>query len=175
MILTTLTQTQMAQISTVWGLTGEGWAFAGTAAAVALGGIGSAIGISAVGRVATGVLSEHPDRFGSLIVLTALPGTQGFYGFVIGFLILGFFNLLTPGTVIDPGIGFQIFAASLPVGLAGLFSAIFQGKVCAAGAMLIAKQPGEVGKAITLSVFVETYAVLGFIASVLLLIGIPRP
>jgi len=162
-------------VNTMWGLTGLGWAFLGAAVAYGMAGIGSAIGIAIVGKVANGVLSEDPGKFGSLIVLTALPGTQGFYGFVTSFLILGFFKLLTPGTVLEPHIGFQIFEASLPVAVAGLVSAIYQGMVCAAGVGMIAKQPGEVGKAITLGVFVETYAVLGFIASILLLVGIPKP
>jgi len=161
--------------STFLGLTGLAWAFLGAAVAYVLAGIGSAIGIASVGRVSSGVLSEDPGKFGQLIVLTALPGTQGFYGFVTAFLILGFFKLLTPGTVLEPRIGFQIFLASLPVGVAGLISAIYQGKVCAAGASMVAKQPGEAGKAITLGVFVETYAVLGFIASILLLVAIPKP
>jgi V/A-type H+-transporting ATPase subunit K len=161
--------------STFFGLTGLAWAFLGAAVAYVLAGIGSAIGIASVGRVSSGVLSEDPGKFGQLIVLTALPGTQGFYGFVTAFLILGFFKLLTPGTVLEPRIGFQIFLASLPVGVAGLISAIYQGKVCAAGASMVAKQPGEAGKAITLGVFVETYAVLGFIASILLLVAIPKP
>jgi V/A-type H+-transporting ATPase subunit K len=128
-----------------------------------------------VARVSNGVLSEDPGKFGQLIVLTALPGTQGFYGFVTAFLILGFFKLLTPGTVLEPRVGFQIFLASLPIAVVGLVSALYQGKVCAAGVSMVAKQPGEAGKAITLGVLVETYAVLGFIASILLLVAIPKP
>ena len=41
-----------------------------------------------VGQASTGLLTENPDMFGSTIVLQALPGTQGIYGFLIGFIIM---------------------------------------------------------------------------------------
>jgi len=151
--------------STVWGLSGQSWAFLGAAVAYGLAGIGSAIGIGIVGKVANGVLSEDPNKFGSLLLLTALPGTQGFYGFITAFMILFVFF----GKAASAMAGFQMFAASLPIAIAGFLSAIYQGMVCAAGAGMIAKRPEEVGKAIVLGVFVETYAVLGLIASILLL------
>lgn len=152
-------------VSTVWGLSGQGWAYLGASIAFAMAAVGSAIGIGIVGKVANGVLSEDPNKFGSLLLLTALPGTQGFYGFVTWFFILFiFFNKAGSAAA-----GFQMFAASLPIAIAGFLSAIYQGMVCAAGAGMIAKRPEEVGKAIVLGVFVETYAVLGLIASILLL------
>jgi V/A-type H+-transporting ATPase subunit K len=159
--------------ATMWGLTGLGWAYLGAAVAYVFAGIGSAIGITSAARVANGVLSEEPGRFGSLLVLSTLPGTQGFYGFVAAFLIVVFFDLFA-GVPLDARAGFQIFGAALPVGLAGLFSAIWQGKACATGIQMVAKQPGEVGKAITLAVLIETYAVIGFIVTVIFLMAIPR-
>ncbi|MCS7197572.1 MAG: V-type ATP synthase subunit K [Candidatus Bipolaricaulota bacterium] len=151
---------------TVLGISGQGWAYLGAALAYGLAGIGSAIGIGLVGRVANGVLAEDPNKFGSLLLLTALPGTQGFYGFITAAIIL--FGIF--GRPENAAQGFQIFTASLPIAIAGFLSAIYQGMVCAAGAGMIAKRPEEVGKAIVLGVFVETYAVLGLIASILLLI-----
>lgn len=152
-------------VSTVWGLSGQSWAFLGAAVAYGLAGVGSAIGIGIAGKVANGVLAEDPNKFGSLLLLTALPGTQGFYGFITSFMILFvFFGKATSAVA-----GFQMFAAALPIAIAGFLSAIYQGMVCAAGAGMIAKRPEEVGKAIVLGVFVETYAVLGLIASILLL------
>jgi V/A-type H+-transporting ATPase subunit K len=155
-------------VSTVLGLDGVSWSYIGAGVAYFLAGIGSAIGIGIVGRVANGVLSEDPNKFGSLLVLTALPGTQGFYGFIVSFMILFIFaNKAATATG-----GFQMFLAALPVAIAGCLSAIYQGMVCAAGAAMVAKQPAEAGKAIVLGVFVETYAVLGLIASILLLTAI---
>ncbi|MBD3372505.1 MAG: V-type ATP synthase subunit K, partial [Candidatus Coatesbacteria bacterium] len=107
-----------------------------------------------------------PRNFGKYLVLTALPGTQGIYGFVAGFLALNKIGSL--GTI-TPEIGLQIFLACLPVALAGMLSAIHQGKVCTAGVGLTAKQPGESGKALVLGVFVEFYAVLGLLITIFLL------
>jgi V/A-type H+-transporting ATPase subunit K len=63
----------------------------------------------------------------------------------------------------------KIFAAGLPIALAGLMSGIHQGKVCAGGAMMTAKQPDDSAKALILAVFVEFYAILGFLVSFLML------
>ena len=70
------------------------------------------------------------------------------------------------------GQGLQIFLACLPVALNGLVSGILQGKVSAAGVAVAAKQPNESMKAVILSALVETYAVLGLLITILLLIGI---
>ena len=64
------------------------YAFLGVAIAVLLSGIGSAYGVSIAGRVSAGVVTEDPKKFGQTLVLTALPGTQGIYGFVIGMLMV---------------------------------------------------------------------------------------
>ena len=62
-----------------------GIAYLGAAMAAFMAGIGSAVGIGIAGRSATGVLSEKPERYGQLFLQVVLPGTQGFYGFVIAF------------------------------------------------------------------------------------------
>ncbi|HIE43224.1 MAG TPA: V-type ATP synthase subunit K [Candidatus Omnitrophica bacterium] len=148
-------------------------AIAGGAFAVILGGIGSVLGIGTAGEAADGVLSEEPGRFGSLLILVALPGTQGFYGFIVGFLVIMKIGLLG-GEIPDISIyqGLQIFFSCLPVALAGLLSGIHQGKVSAAGAGVIAKQPKALMQAVMFSVLVETYAVIGLLASILFLNGI---
>ena len=63
--------------------TGLALAILGASLAALLAGIGSAIGIGIAGRTASGVLSEDPDRYGQLFLLVVLPGTQGFYGFLV--------------------------------------------------------------------------------------------
>ncbi len=148
-------------------------AIAGGAFAVALAGIGSAIGIGLAAQASAGVLSEEPEKFGNLLILVALPGTQGFYGFLVGFLVIMKLGLVT-GKIppITPYQGLQIFFACLPVALAGLLSGIHQGKVSAAGAGVVAKQAPAFMKAVILSALVETYAVLGLLGSILFLNGI---
>jgi V/A-type H+-transporting ATPase subunit K len=148
-------------------------AIAGAAVAVALSGIGSSIGVGYAGRASGGVLAEEPEKFGNLLILTALPGTQGIYGFVAAFFVMIKTDLLGEAaiTVTTPQ-GLAIFFACLPMALAGLFSGIHQGKVSAAGVGVVVKQPADSMKAVIMSVLVETYAVLGLLITIMLIIGI---
>jgi len=97
------------------------------------------------------------------LVLTALPGTQGIYGFVIGMLMV--FKFAGMGGAIPVEAGFRFLVTGLPVGIVGLFSAIYQGKVAAAGIGIVAKRPEEAAKGIVYAGLVETYAILSFIIS----------
>jgi len=152
---------------------GLGIALLGGAISVFLAGIGSAIGIGIAGQVANGVLGEKPEKFGEMFLLVALPGTQGIYGFAVGIWLLIKLGILG-GNVIYPTIsqGWNLLFACLPVAFAGLISGIHQGKVCGAGIGVVAKQEGQFIKAVMYGVLVETYALLGFVASILILIGI---
>lgn len=144
-------------------------AYLGVALACALAGIGSAVGVGIAAQASTGVMSVDPKKFGKLLLLSALPGTQGIYGFVIAFLLLQKIALFTGDNPLTMVVGWKIFAAGLPIALAGLMSGIHQGKVCAGGAMMTAKQPDDSAKALILAVFVEFYAILGFLVSFLML------
>jgi len=169
MIWALLSQSGGTQGGTPLGLT---LAILAAAIATFFGGLGSAIGVGLAGRTATGVLAEDPDKFGRLFLLVALPGTQGFYGFIGGLLIIlkvGIFGTLKPVTTMQ---GLQLFFAALPVALGGLFSAIHQGKVCASGVEMSAKQPEASMKAVIYGAMVETYAVLGLLGTLFLLQGI---
>lgn len=148
-------------------------AILGAAVSVFLAGVGSAIGVGIAGEAAAGVVAEDPEKFGRLLLLQAIPGTQGFYGLIGGFLVmnkLGFFAGAVPPLSVEQG--WQVLFACLPVGLAGLLSAIAQGRVAASGIGLTAKRPEESGKALIMAAMVETYAVLGLLATLLLLNGI---
>jgi len=147
-------------------------AIAGAGLAAFLAGIGSAVGIGLAGRSAAGVLAEDPDKFGRLFLLVALPGTQGFYGFIAALFVILKVGLLSTPKAISLAQGWQIFFASLPVAFAGLFSGIHQGKVCAAGVEMGAKRPEATMKAVIYGAMVETYAVLGLLITLFLLIGI---
>jgi len=120
----------------------------------------------------SGIVSEEPEKFGKVLLLEALPGTQGIYGFLGTFWVMMKTQLLTGGVALDTNTGLVILLACLPVALGGLFSGIYQGKVSVSGMNIISKQPGDSGKAIILSVMVETYAVLGLLATILLINGI---
>ena len=146
----------------------------GAALAAFLAGIGSSIGVGLAGQASTAVIGEDPEKFGKVMLLTALPGTQGIYGFVIAFLIIMKLNLIGAAAVpaVSMAQGWQLFFAALPIGIAGLLSGVHQGKVCAAGVQMTAKRAEESGKALILGVFVEFYAVLGFLASFLMSNGV---
>ncbi len=158
----------MAEFFAQWG--GLALALSGAALAVILGGIGSSVGVGLAGQAGAGVATEQPEKFGKVLVLEALPGTQGIYGFLVGFLILLFTGILT-GDVKEVALdqGWQLFWACWPAGLSGLFSGINQGKVAAAGMNMVAKDASQMGKAMVLAAMVETYAVLGFLISALLI------
>lgn len=145
----------------------------GAALAVALAGIGSIIGVARSGRAASGIVAEEPEKFGKVLLLQALPSTQGIYGFIGAFWVILKLGLLG-GEIpfISWETGLAICLACLPVALGGLFSGIFQGSVSISGMNIVAKKPQESGKGVILSAMVETYAVLGLLATILLIQGI---
>lgn len=148
------------------------FAAAGAALAAVLAGVGSAIGVGLAGQAGAGVVSEDPDRFGSCLLLQLLPGTQGIYGLLIAFVIASKAGLLSGGAAISPTAGLNLLIAAIPVAFGGLLSAISQGKVAVAGINLVAKKPEEQGKAMLMTVMVETYAVLSLLISFLLVNGV---
>ena len=145
----------------------------GAALAVLLAGIGSAIGVGIAGQAAAGVVTEDPSKFGQTLLLQALPGTQGIYGLLTGFVIMQKIGLIG-GNIADVSTtsGLLILAAALPIAFVGLFSANAQGKAAASGMGIVAKRPEELAKGITYAAMVETYAVLALLASILMIFGI---
>ncbi|MHB8780086.1 MAG: V-type ATP synthase subunit K [Candidatus Geothermincolia bacterium] len=162
-------------MSALFGLTGFQWALFGAAVAVIGGGIGSAMGITYISNVAAGVLTEDPDKFGALLPLIAIPGTQGIYGFITAILVL---TVMKPGPGWDvlPGQqGMLIFFSCLPVAFVCLVSAIYQGLTAAGAAGMVAKRSEDTGKALILPALVETYAVLSLIVTIFMLIVVIKP
>lgn len=150
--------------------TGFGWAAAGAIIAVMLGGVGSATGIRIAGAQAAGVLSEKPELFGKLLVLMALPGTQGFYGFICAIMIALRCGIIGGIVTIPPIVGIAVFVVAVCMGIVLWRSAIMQGEASAAAINLTSKQPAEGGRAILIPALVETYAVVALLASILLII-----
>jgi len=148
-------------------------AILGGALAAILAGIGSALGVRQVGEVSSGLISEDPEKFGKLLLLQALPGTQGIYGFLGAVMTMQKVGLLGGEVVnLTPEMGWQILFACLPIGIVGLVSGIAQGRVAASGVNVVAKKPGEAGKPVIMAAMVETYAVLALLITILLLNGI---
>ena len=150
---------------------GTNLALLGAALAVALPCMGSAKGVGIVGEAAGGLLSENPSLFGKALALQALPMTQGVYGLIAAFLMLstlGLFGNPAHLSGLSIAAGAYYLMAALPIALAGFFSAVRQGRVSAAGINLLSKRPGELGKAITSSALVETYAIFSLLITLLL-------
>lgn len=154
-------------------------ALVGAGLATLMAGIGSSIGIGIAGRSATGVLSEKPERYGQMFIMVVLPGTQGFYGFLAAFIVMLKANFFGAGGVVDISVtvGWQVLVACLPIALAGMVSAIHQGKVCSGGILMAAKRPEMAFKAgVVYAVMVEVYAVLGLLVTLFILwFGISWP
>lgn len=152
------------------GLTGFQWAMLGAALAFIGGGAGSAIGITYVSNVASGILVEDPDKFGTMLPLLAIPGTQGIYGLITAILVTIFFNL----DKLSGHSGMLVCFACLPVAFVCLVSAIFQGLTAASSSAMVARRSEELGKALVLPALVETYAVFALILTIYLFTRIPK-
>lgn len=157
--------------SITWGV-----AFVMLAAALPaiLGFIGSALGMAAAGKAAAGVVAEKPDLFGKLLLMQALPGSQGIYGLVISFLVLQFSGVLGASELpnVSNMSGVLYLLASLPLAISAIASAILQGKVAANGILSIAKDGTLVGKVLLFAAMIETWAIFGFLITVILLLSI---
>ena len=146
---------------------GTNLALLGAALAAALACVGSAKGVGIVGEAARGMLAEDPSKFSAALLLQALPGTQGIYGFVTAFLIMQRINLFNGVAELSLGQGMYLLAAALPIAIVGYFSAIAQGRVAASGIELVSRREGQTVKAITSAALVETYAIFSLLVSLL--------
>lgn len=154
--------------------TGVVIALIGAALATILAGVGSALGVAAGGQAAAGVVSEDPAQFAKVLILQLLPGTQGIYGLLVGFITLSKIGLLGGGNVaISLPTGLMILAACLPIGIVGLISGKSQGQCSAASIGIVAKRPDQFGKAMLFPAMVETYAILALLISILAVSNIP--
>lgn len=152
------------------GMAGTDWALIGAGVAAVLGGFGSAIGITIASGTASGILSEDDTKFGQLLPLAAMPGTQGIYGFIAAVLVVVFFDVLGGRTELSGIAGFQIFLACQPVAWLCLLTAIYQGRTSAAAAGIVAA--GKRAPALVFPALVETYAILALIVTILMLLGL---
>ena len=144
----------------------------GAGLAACLAGAGSGVGTGIAGEAGAGLVTEDPGKFGKVMILQVIPGTQGLYGLVVFFVAVMQMGLLN-GTAADLTFvqGCRYFAACLPIGIGGLVSAIAQGKVAAASVVLLAKNPDHWAKGMILCITVEFYAILSLLASMIMLLS----
>ena len=137
-------------------------AYVGVALMVGLAGVASSIGTAITGQAAVGAMKKNGGAFGSYMILSALPGSQGLYGFVCFFLVQ---KGLTDPTMVQ---GAAIFGAGLLVGLVNIASSIYQAKVCANGIAAIGQGHDVFSNTLILAVFPELYAIVALAATFLI-------
>ena len=144
----------------------------GAGLAACLAGAGSGIGTGYAGQAGAGLVTEDPSKFGKVMILQVIPGTQGLYGLVVFFVAIMRMGILNGGGLPDMTIaqGLQYFAACPPIGIGGLVTAKYQGKVAAASVNLLAQNPDHWSKGMILCITVEFYAILSLLASMMMLL-----
>lgn len=153
---------------------GTVFALAGAVFSALLAGIGSAKGVGMAGEAGAGYTTEDPAKFGKILILQLLPGTQGIYGLLVAFITLSQVGVLGGNSDISFAKGLLYLAACLPMGLVGYFSAVSQARASVASMGIIAKKPEQFGKAMIFPAMVETYAILALLISILAISGVGR-
>jgi V/A-type H+-transporting ATPase subunit K len=128
------------------------------------GGAGSAIGLSISSSALLGLIKKEPDMLGVGLGLAMPPATQGLYGFV-GFIL--YKNYIVPG--LTPFQAAVILAAGAAMFFSCLFSAMYQGKVCADGIAATAQGKNVFGTTMMLAAFPEFYAILSLVAAIMMM------
>ncbi len=126
---------------------------------LALAGIGSSIGTTIAGNAAEGALKINPEKSSSYMILSAMPATQGLYGFV-AFLMWQGKDFAANGPM--------LFGVGLGVGLVCMFSAIRQGQVCANGIIGISQGHDVQTNTMIYAALPEFYAILALVAALML-------
>ena len=146
-------------------------AILGAALAISLTGVGSAIGMSWVQQSTAGLVAEEPEKFGKTMVFQLIPSSNALYGFVVGFLVVN--KVLFENTPLTTVEGLLILAFCLPIAIVGMIACLAQAKVCVAGIQMVGKRAELTGRAITMAVFIELFALFALIVSILGVLQIP--
>src|ERR1700676_1994980 len=123
---------------------------------------GSCIGCWIAGAASHAAMSRTEEGHGKFIGMSAAPTSQLIYGFI---LMLMMARSITGGTL-NPETATQIgIGAGIPI----MFSAIFQGKVCATGIQATLKQPSVFGKCFAAIGIIESVALFAFVFALLIM------
>lgn len=143
-------------------------AYLGLALMLGLAGVGSAIGVTIAGNATVSALKKNPNIFGRAMILSALPSTQGLYGFAAFFLHLNSLRAIDPATITLTQ-ALPVFAVGLAMGIVGWVSGVKQASIAANGIVEMSNGNDVFGKTLILAVFPELYAILSFAACFLAL------
>ena len=130
-----------------------------------LSGIGSSIGTTIAGNAAEGALKKNPEKSSGYMILSAMPATQGLYGFVA-------FLIWPKGMEAMMDKGFLYFAVGLAAGVVFLFSAIRQGQVCANGIIGMSQGHDVQTNTMIYAALPEFYAILGLVGALMLTLAV---
>jgi len=136
------------------------WAYIGIALAIGVSGIACAYGTTITGNAAVGAMKKNADAFGNYMILCAIPGTAGLYGF-LGYFLLSKF-LVADITMFQAT---AVFFAGLAMGAVNWFATIRQAGVCANGIAAIGSGHDVFGKTLILAVFPELYSIIALAAT----------
>jgi len=134
----------------------------GPALVLGLGCIGSSIGCGIASMASHGVMSRVEENHGTFIGMSAAPASQSIYGFVLMLLMK---NAITAGTLTP----LSSIGIGLSVGLALLFSSMYQGMCAASGIQASAKQPAVIGKCFVSLGIIESFSLFAFVFALLLI------
>lgn len=138
-----------------------GWL--GVFAPMALGALGSAIGVAIAGQAAIGAMLETDSGYGRFVGVSAIPSSNVIYGIVV------MFSLNQPMT---PEIAGALFGIGLLTGIALLYSGIWQGRACASAIGASKDKPEIFGLSLAPAAIVEGFAVFAFVFALVLAGGI---
>lgn len=135
---------------------------AGPALALALPAMGSSIGCCIAGMASHAAMARTEEGHGKYIGMAAAPSSQIIYGFILMLLMS---QRINAGSL--PPISGIVIGASC--GAAIMFSAVFQGKVCATGIEASLKQPSVFGKCFAAVGIIESFALFVFVFALLIM------
>ncbi len=123
---------------------------------------GSAIGCYIAAMASHAAMARAEEGHGKFIAMASVPSSQSIYGFI---LMLLMYNKIKAGDL-SP---ISAIAVGTGVGLALIASAVFQGKVAAAGIQASLKQPSVYGKCFAAIGILESFALFAFVFALLVI------
>ena len=124
--------------------------------------VASAFGVTICGKTVVGAMKKNPDSFGIYIALSALPSSQGLYGFV-GYIMLSGF-LTDAVTTLQ---AWAIFFIGIMVAVTGIYATLRQAEVCANGIKATGEGHNVFAATMVMAVFPELYAILALLVTIL--------
>jgi len=122
----------------------------------------SVLGCTICGNTVIASMQKNPDGFGSYVALSALPSSQGLYGFVGYFMVQS--HLVESITMFKACV---ILILGILMAFANFYSAYRQTQVCANGIKQIGDGHDVFAVTMVLAVFPELYAILALLVTIL--------